>query len=461
MQYRFLHCADVHLGKYAHQNPERYGDYFVALGAVVAYAGREQVDALLIAGDLFDEQEPSNETLMRAMETLRPLRDAGITVVAIEGNHDRRKRTEPAGALDVLHSEGYVQLLRPRYHEQRITLEGEEARALCIPLPGITIAGIGFVAHNIEEYLAQAAMQLPENDFVILLAHVMITRGREDVEYGCVSMEDVQILRERVGYLALGHRHTRMGLDGETDGWVFNPGSLEYVNSLDYRLPSDLRGFYDVTVSDSPLPKDDSGLSTESRGRYLRVRHIPTDKRPACTLRVDVSGLSHPSEVVEALKSEAEAHLAVKAQSRKPIVIVRLYGAPAMSRSLLPLEALAQLLREDFNALHAEIMTADLLGNVSSTSLIVDAEGMELLADRARAITADLLKSRGIAHGREHELSTALIDLKAQLQGVARTPSENILESVRSRLSPFIEMPVAATLPEDEGGGGIGEEATE
>ncbi len=155
MHYRFLHIADVHLGRHQHTSPERYADYFAALASVVAHALREKVDALLIAGDLFDEQEPSAETLRRAMETLRPLREAGVDVVAIEGNHDRRKRSEPAGALDLLDSEGYLRLLRPRIEEQTITIDEYEranSGALWRPREDVAITGLGFLPHNIEEF---------------------------------------------------------------------------------------------------------------------------------------------------------------------------------------------------------------------------------------------------------------------------------------------------------------------
>lgn len=465
----------MHLGRHQHSSPERYADYFTVLDSVVQYARREKVDALLIAGDLFDEQEPSAETLRRAMEALRPLREAGVDVVAIEGNHDRRKRTEPAGALDLLDSEGYLHLLRPRFDNQNIVIEAYQSGrggALWCPREGIAIAGLGFLPHNIEEYYAQTAAQLPEHSAVILLAHVMVSPGGDALEYGCVAVEDLAPLQERVTYLALGHRHTRKGIDGETDGWYFNPGSLEYVNTLDYRLPAELRGFYDVTIEDEnektrpesgteggsieahneqpdPIEQVASGQSAEvsddgmllsGRGQYqMKVRHVPTDKRPAFTLRVDISGCAQPEEVAEAVRRAAAEQVGEELRARQPILVVRLQGSAAISRVRIPRAAIADLLKEESNALHVEVMDKDLQGITDASILIADEGGLEQVADRARVIAADLLRDRGIAHGREAELSAALLDLKAQLQGKAKSPSESILADMRDQLRPFVE----------------------
>ncbi|MBE0643472.1 MAG: metallophosphoesterase [Bacteroidetes bacterium] len=480
MHYRFLHIADAHLGRHQHASPERYADYFTALASVVAYALREQVNALLIAGDLFDEQEPSAETLRRAMETLRPLREAGIDVVAIEGNHDRRKRSEPAGALDLLDSEGYLRLLRPRIEEQTLTIDEYErgkGGALWRPREDVAIAGLGFLPHNIEEYYTQTAAQLPSDTAVILLTHVMVVRDENALEYGCVAMEDLAPLAEPVTCLLLGHRHTRVGLEGETDGWIFNPGSLEYVNTLDYRLPADLRGFFDMTIGtegarrgeptarpregaegarrDEPTARPREavegampevryaiadGVLQSWRGRYhLTVRHIPTEKRPAHTLHVDITGCGLPEDVIAAVRRAADGGVDDALRERHPILVVRLQGAAAISRVRIPRAAIAELLREECNALHVEVMDRDLLGAASPSTLLADDGGLEQVADRARAIAADLLQARGIAHGREAEFSAVLLDLKAQLQGSARSPSETVLERMREQLRPFVE----------------------
>lgn len=473
MTYRFIHIADIHLGRHEHGSPERYADYFAALSSVAAAALREKVNALLIAGDLFDTPEPSAETLRRVMNAMRPLREAGTEVLAIEGNHDRRKRGEHTGALDLLASEGYLKLLRPSVVDGELCLDPwtQEGGGLYRPHHAIAIAGLGFIPHSIEEHYAQAAAQLPTDAAVIVLAHVMAVRGGDALEYGCIAMEDLAPLGVRTTYLALGHRHTRLGLEGETDGWVFNPGSLEYVNSLDYHQPPELRGYFDVTVEvpDDGLPvteeDDDTAgqestmgsentvvpmpvveysltdgvLETRRGGVRLRVSHVPTDKRPARTLRVDLSGCAQPDEVVEAVARVADVEVDEALRAAAPILVVRLQGTPALSRVRIPRVAIADRLREEFSALHVEVLDRDLLGGAVAGRLLGDDGGLELLADRARGIAAELLAAQGIAHGREAELSAALLDLKTQLHGTAKHPSDTVLERMGSTLQPFVE----------------------
>ncbi len=300
----------------------------------------------------------------------------------------------------------------------------------------------------------------------------MVVRDENALEYGCVGMDDLAPLAERVTCLLLGHRHTRMGIEGETDGWIFNPGSLEYVHTLDYRLPADLRGFYDITISegavrteeaepedeplgssaertevaeaDDPMPdvryEITDGVLRSRRGAYhLTVRHVPTEKRPAHTLRVDITGCGLPEDVIAAVRRAADGGVDDALRERHPILVVRLQGAAAISRVRIPRAAIAALLREECNALHVEVMDRDLLGTAAQATLLADDSGLEQVADRARAIAADLLQARGIAHGREAEFSAVLLDLKAQLQGTAKSPSESVLERMREQLRPFVE----------------------
>ena len=264
-------------------------------------------------------------------------------------------------------------------------------------------------------------------------------------------------------------------MEGETDGWVFNPGSLEFVNSLDYHQPADLRGFLEVEIGDAgagetPAATADTetanaagaaampevrftvtdGVLESRRGAYrLRVRHVPTDKRPAHTLRVDITGCARAEQVVDAVLRTAEAEIDAALRARGPILVVRLQGAPVLSRLRRPRAAIAEALRDVCGALHVEVLDRDLLGAASDASLLVDEGGLEQVADRARGIAADLLQARGIAPGREAELSAVLLDLKAQLQGSAKNPSEHVLERMRDALRPYVDLEEDAAVADD------------
>ena len=66
---RVLIATDTHLG--AHErDPIRKDDAFLAFEEIFNHAKRYAVDCVFLAGDVFDVNKPSRETLVRCMETL-------------------------------------------------------------------------------------------------------------------------------------------------------------------------------------------------------------------------------------------------------------------------------------------------------------------------------------------------------------------------------------------------------
>ncbi|MAT40351.1 MAG: hypothetical protein CL946_12185 [Ectothiorhodospiraceae bacterium] len=424
MGLRFLHCADVHLGKNYNQGEERYLDYFRALDSVVEYAVKGNVDAVFIAGDLFDEQSPSAQTIVLAAKSLRPLREAGIRTVAIEGNHDRKKRTESACALDILASEGYLQLLRPDIENQSLGLAPvtNPVEGSLISINGVTIAGLGFIGHNPEKYLQQAAAQLPADTPNVVLYHTMVVDKEDSIGYGYCLYSEIEDLKGRISYLALGHRHTRVGTKDEFDGWVLNPGSLEFVHPYDFRQSHDLRGFYDVTL------QDDGSVSAE---------HIPTKKRPAVYIRVDVTDASTVAAFTEAVLQAVEDGLKNESFERSPIVVMKIEGTLGIARHLIPKAGLVQAILERHDVLHAEIVEGTAARKTEGELLLIDPTDLDNVADRARSIVKEIITSEAIAPGREQELADAIIDLKERFATDSYSLKDEHYIDIRKALHEF------------------------
>ena len=105
MTMRFLHTADIHLGKTYRTSvdeAERYEDFFRVLGSIAADAIAEKVDFILIAGDLFHTGQILPRTFARTIETLQPLKDAAIPCIAVEGNHDWIHRRDSISWMEAL-----------------------------------------------------------------------------------------------------------------------------------------------------------------------------------------------------------------------------------------------------------------------------------------------------------------------------------------------------------------------
>lgn len=85
---KILHTADWHLGKKL-DSFSRLEEQILVMNEIIEIADQQQVDLVLIAGDLFDNFNPSVEAVELFYKTLKRLSNNGKRpVVAISGNHD-------------------------------------------------------------------------------------------------------------------------------------------------------------------------------------------------------------------------------------------------------------------------------------------------------------------------------------------------------------------------------------
>jgi hypothetical protein len=199
-----------------------------------------------------------------------------------------------------------------------------------------------------------------------------------------------------------------------------------------------LRGFLDVTIGEGE-PPEEKGKLQRHEDVFVHARHVPTAKRPAHTVRVALDGCTTPDAVIEQVLHVAAEQLLIDNDAPRPIIIVRLTGNPALSRSRIPRAAIAERLREQLDALHVEVLDRDLEQDVSMELLLIDERDLEHVTDRARAIAAELLRGAGMAHGREADLAATLLDVKAALDGSGRSASQAQFGRMRDMLRPFVE----------------------
>lgn len=89
---RLLHLADVHLGApfggFGRLADERARQVVDAFRGLPELAVREEADAVLLAGDLFDGPRPTDATVAAVQEVVRRLAAADVPTFAVPGNHD-------------------------------------------------------------------------------------------------------------------------------------------------------------------------------------------------------------------------------------------------------------------------------------------------------------------------------------------------------------------------------------
>lgn len=339
---KFLHIADVHLGCTRYQLPESPRDFFDAWADVLRrYAIGGEVDFVLIAGDFFHKQSVPPETMNYAVEGLTLMRDAGIPVIAIEGNHDKRSADHEHSWLRSLSRWGYLILLEPDNIAGKIQYrqwDENERRGGYIDIGRARIFGshwYGDTSRMAIPLIADAIRQTGREDaFRILLLHTDV-EGHQTHPIPALPLESLADLRSAVDYLALGHTHMRF----EIDGWVFNPGSIEITNISEYR---ENRGAFIVSVDEN---KQISAIHTDD---YR--------SRPFQRLSLDTDGMKTPEEFAAAFLRliREEARHAEPGEPR-PILEVTLRGRLGFPASALGLSELKKSAEEISGALHVRI----------------------------------------------------------------------------------------------------------
>ena len=85
---RIALISDVHLGTRQYGIQERYEDFLEAFRKFGKAMEEHRPDAVIIGGDLFDSPRPDAKSVFTAKEVVKRIKNAGIPVYGIDGNHD-------------------------------------------------------------------------------------------------------------------------------------------------------------------------------------------------------------------------------------------------------------------------------------------------------------------------------------------------------------------------------------
>ncbi|HEY0376824.1 MAG TPA: exonuclease SbcCD subunit D [Pyrinomonadaceae bacterium] len=416
---KFLHLADIHLGCRRYNLEERTKDFFRAWHEVITtHAIPTRVDFVLIAGDFFDRRNIDPQAMNHAIAGLDLLKDAGIPVVAIEGNHDQRDAVSEHSWMRSLSEWGFLKLLEPRANPEggfRLVPWDEDERAgSFVDIAGARIFGshwFGASASAAVPLLADALRDARgEGRFNILMLHTDV-EGQTNRPIPAVPVAKLKELKQLVNYLALGHTHKRFDLDG----WAFNPGSLEPTSIDEYK---EARGAFLVEVD------QEHNVKAEAIDDYVQ--------RPFQRLSFDVSGVEDAEAVyagvMEMIEREARRHDA-ESDAPAPIIEITLRGQLGFKNSLLQVGRMRDEARERTDALHVMIR------NQSVPVEYAVAAGMDAQAprhERERRIIEDLIARDNRYKHRAREMAELVIEAKRQALG--NEAPDKILELIAQKL---------------------------
>ena len=242
---KILHTSDWHVGKVL-KGRDRHDEHAAALGSIVRTARDEDVEVVLIAGDLFETAAPNAQAQGLVMRTLLALHEDGRQVVAIPGNHDNQNLLDAVyrpvlGKLGAA-CPGPAETAWPGWHRSPAHARRERRRNVAA-LPFLShryaVRAAEVLLHDFAEHTLDYARQvaamvaLLTEGFIgdavnLVMTHATLLGGRRgggerDVQAGLGYELPASMFPPTAHYVALGHLHRCQEIPGPCP--VFYPGS--------------------------------------------------------------------------------------------------------------------------------------------------------------------------------------------------------------------------------------------
>ena len=231
---KLLHVSDLHIGKRVNGISMVEDQRFI-LARIVQIACEREVDALLVAGDIYDKASPSAEAVALFDTFLTELSDAGIRVIAIPGNHDSAERI--AYAQELLARQGVC--FPPVYDGEieRVVLEDGWGPVDFWLLPFIKPGDVRRHFPDAEigdDYSAAlgavlGACAIDESRRNVAVSHQLVTacgvspeRADDEIKLGGIDNVDVSMY-DAFDYVALGHVHRPQRVGRDTVRYAGSP----------------------------------------------------------------------------------------------------------------------------------------------------------------------------------------------------------------------------------------------
>ena len=304
---RFVHAADLHLDSPfrgirneapAHVAQTLSNATFDAYGNIIDLCLRGKVDALLVAGDIYDGADRSLRAQLRFVDGLKRLDRAGIRSFICHGNHDPMDGWE--ARLDL--PEGCVRF-GPEVEGFPLIPDDPE-RAM--------VYGVSYPTREVRNNLTPLfAAKGSGGGFNIGLLHANVGGNPDHDSYAPCSVSD--LADTGFDYWALGHVHTRQTLRERGPAIVY-PGNSQG------RHPNEqgARGVYLVEVDEH------GAVSLDFR---------PTDVVRWETLSLDIGSLNTEQALLDAVSDLVEGALS-EAQGRPVVARLELAGRGPLHRWL-------------------------------------------------------------------------------------------------------------------------------
>lgn len=304
MAFRFVHTADIHLDSPLRSLALRNKDLAELVGDASrqAFSGiidlclSESVDALVIAGDLYDGDQTSMKTARFLAAQMARLNEANIRVYKIRGNHDALSRISK-------------QLVFP----DLVTIFGGRAQSVLQTAGGLDVAfhGLSFASPKAPDSLLPKYPAPQDGAVNVGIMHTSLAGAPGHDVYAPCSVAQLQ--GHGFDYWALGHIHARS---------VHRGASTVVMPGIPQGRDINEAGEKSVTLV---TIRDDRSIEIEER-----LTSVAQFER----LSVDLSGALEWAEAVAHIRAELEQKREA-VRSRHAVIRLELTGATPLSWSLI------------------------------------------------------------------------------------------------------------------------------
>lgn len=220
---KFIHLSDLHIGKRVNEFSMIEDQKYILL-EILSIIEKEEANAVLISGDIYDKSQPSNEAVNLFDEFIFRLSKLNVKTYIISGNHDSAEKLSFAYRF----IEKSNVFISPVYNGEikKHTLLDEWGKVNIYMLPFIKPINVKlqFEDEEISSYtdaikVAIKHMDVNENERNIILSHQFVTGAirsdSEEISLGGTDNVDV-CAYDSFDYVALGHIHSPQKLVRDT-----------------------------------------------------------------------------------------------------------------------------------------------------------------------------------------------------------------------------------------------------
>lgn len=263
---KFIHCADIHLDSKMETNlpaskaRERKKEILATFERMVEYASKNDIRAIIIAGDMFDTTRIASSTKLRILNLTR--KNSGVDFLYLAGNHDENNFIASIEELPL-----------------NLKIFGKDWTNFVYD--NVCISGIMMTDENCK--VLYDTINLPNDKLNIVVMHGQVVKNLSKPTRESIVLQ--KLANKSINYLALGHIHSYCTEKLDKTGVYAYSGCLEG------------RGF------------DECGekgfVVLETSENQIQSRFVQFAKRTISVIEFDISNFDNWFEIEDAITQKA------------------------------------------------------------------------------------------------------------------------------------------------------------